>query len=247
MVAKKRKAKRKKGGGRKPDSGSKSSIKAQPFADFTDKRAQLFHDQRDWRMIRLQRLLRQETKNVTDKWPDNYLSMRTAANRAALQVVPPRKRYLLDEITSLWHKIAAEFERALIHGDTDWLRRQANAIDGKRKLGDAVRGCFDAKVSTLLLQAAILNAKGNRVTASDIYDALNEKDSQTDKRPHGVLVEGLKFENRNRCEQEIRDLGTLIGLPLPDERGKHLKTKRARIAPTLNLHSAIERLRKTLR
>src|SRR5438552_12300076 len=164
--------KRKKGGGREPGSGVKSSIKAQPFADFTDKRAQLFHDQRDWRIIRLLQLLRQET-NAGRKLPDNYLTMRTAANRAALQVVPPRKRYLLDEITSLWREIDAEFERAVIHGDADWLRRQANAIDGKRKSDDTVRGRFEAKVSTLLLQAAILNANGNRVTASQIYDKPN--------------------------------------------------------------------------
>jgi len=223
--------------GRKPASGVKSSIKAQPAQPFTDKRAQLLHDSREWRMVLLRACI-----GDGSKLPDNYLSARAEANRAALAAMTPGKRYLLlHKIDSLWRDVRAQFERAVLDGNADWFRRQADAVE--RKSEDTPRGRFEANVVTLVLQAAILNAKGNGVTASDIYDVLDKKDSQTDKQLHGVLVEGLQRENRNRCIQEIHELARLIGLPLPDIRGKHSKTKSARIAPTLDLRNAIERLR----
>jgi hypothetical protein len=240
MVTRKRKAKRKKGGGRKAGSGVKSSMQAQQAQPSTDVRAQLLHDSREWRMVVLRACI-----GDGSKLPDNYLSARAEANRAALAAMTPGKRYLLlDKIDSLWRDVRAQFERAVLDGNADWFRRQAKAIE--RKSGDTARGRFEANLVTLVLQAAILNAKANRVTASDIYEVLNKKDSPTKKQPDGVLVEGLQFENRNRCIQEIRDLARLIGLPLRDVRGEHRKTKRARIAPTLDVRNAIERLRQAV-
>ncbi len=234
--------------------GVKTAIKTLKL--FADKRATLFHGQLDWRMVALQELIREKRQEAGEKGlPRDYLSFRAEANQAALhalQKAPPGERYLLlDRIDTLWRDIKRdinpEFERAVVRGDANWLWRMADAIEGKRKPSDAVRRGFDAKVSTLLFQAAILNAKGHRVVGRDIYEVLHKMDSPTDKKPTRVEVEGWFFENRERCIQEIRDLGKLIGLPLPSEQGKHPPTKRARIAPTLNLCSAIKRLQEALR
>src|SRR6266487_16008 len=119
---------------------------------------------------------RKSFRKLTDREKDalrNEDSARKAEGEHRLRTARAGKGayVLLTEVDSLFQKLVWEFESAVIHGDADWFRCQADAIE--RKSGDTPRGRFNAKVSTLLLQAAISNANGNRVTASDIYEVLN--------------------------------------------------------------------------
>jgi hypothetical protein len=227
MVAKKPKTKRRKGGGRKSDSGVKSSIKAQPALPFTDKRERLFHGQRDWRMICLRRMLEVIAKNDGDALP-----FRTP---------------IMDE---LWRGLIAEFEQAVLRGDADWFHRQANVIQGKRKARYTMRGIFEWEVAPLLLQAADLNAKGYRMTAGSIYAGLTKKECPTVRQPHGVKVENCYFENRERCMDAIRELAESLGMPLLKEQGKQPKKKPSkplstRLLPWLVTERATDRNRQT--
>jgi hypothetical protein len=229
------KEKRKKGAGRKKGSGGKTFIKARPAMPFTDKRAILFHGQLDWRMICLRRILDVIAKN-DGKLPDNYLSARAVTiMKNALPFRSP-----MDE---LWGELAAEFERAVLRGDADWFRAQANVIEGKRKARYTPRGIFEWEVTPILLQAEYLNAKGYRVTAGYIYNGLRKKECPTDQQPHGVKVEGCYFENRERCMDAIRELAENLKMPLPKEQGKRPKKKPSQPLSTDFYHGRSNRAR----
>ena len=169
---------------------------------FTDKRAMLFHGQREWRMHCLRRILGLIAKN-DGKLPDNYLSARAATiMKNALPFQSP--------MDLLWRELVAEFEQAVLRGDADWFQRQADAIKGKRKSGYTTLGIFEWEVAPLLLQAADLNAEGYRVAAQHIYAGLTKKESPTDRQPHRIKVEGHPFANPEACCEAIRRLAKLL-------------------------------------
>jgi hypothetical protein len=142
------------------------------------------------------------------------------------------------KIAPFMRKLIADLERAVLNGDADWFRRQANATE---KGGSPQRKQFNAKV-VLLLEHAMEKTHSRPVSdlgwignealtlmpagmftdqmASDIYDALEKHPWRTlvngrwieDKRQ--VVVEGFRFENKERVMDAIHDLAKRLQFEL---------------------------------
>jgi hypothetical protein len=162
MATKKRKAKR--GGGRHDHSGVLTGIKP-GSEEWSDIRNRIIYGHPEWRMVRLRELIIEEGARLREwltmegtepeklehasKLPDNFLSARAEANRAALQTMPPDKRYfLLNEMDSLWRDVAAQIDRAVLDSDADCFKRLAAAMQraDNRTEWQKERAHFNAEV-----------------------------------------------------------------------------------------------------
>ncbi len=126
--------------GKKKQSGVKTSLEPQRESA-GENQAKLLHGQRDWRMRRLQELVR-ERHEPDERLADNHLSARAKANA---EIARQRKYVLLNEVDALWRDLSAQFERAVLDGDADWFERQAKAI--QRKAGRDALNQFEAAVA----------------------------------------------------------------------------------------------------
>jgi hypothetical protein len=198
--------------GRKDKSGVLSGIK--PWSEeWSDIRNRIIYGSAEWRILKLRQLI-----GDGSQLPDNYLS----ARKAQWQATAAEKRYVwLDDIDSLWNRWSAQCERAVLDGDADWFRRQANAF---AKGGLPQRPLFKAKVIHLFEMAMwgthakqgddredlTLTPAGKftEVMASDIYRAL-EKQSESP-----LVVEGYQFESKERVMEAIHDLAEQLHFAL---------------------------------
>jgi hypothetical protein len=202
---------------RRPEgSGVLSGIKPDR-EEWSDIRGRIIYGSAAWRMIKLRQLI-----GDGSQLPDNYFS----ARKTEWQSIAAKKRYvLLDEIDSLWNTWSAQCERAALNGDADWFEQQAKAI---RKGGLPPRAQFNAKVVQLLelamwgTQAKQDDREQNHdltltpagkftdAMASDIYHALEKREL-----PNGLLlVEGWRFENKERVMEAIHDLAKQLQFAL---------------------------------
>ncbi len=133
--------------GKPKQSGVKTSVDSQRETA-KEIQAKLLHGERDWRMMRLQELVREHHES-DERLPDNHLSARAKANAE----IARQKRYvLLNEIDALWRDLSAQFERAVLDGDADWFERQAKAIRSRDRRTDIekARDRFEAAVARQL-------------------------------------------------------------------------------------------------
>jgi len=197
-----------------------------------------------WRVIRLREMI------GNAQLPDNYLSgqlekfnARMAAHVSERETIyrkhqthEARSRALrkmrhkppiaLLPLAVLWRESLAEFERAVVRGDADWLNELAKSIRGE--VSPHPREQFITKVLDLYerilwtqmplevdLRVTSLE-KVVKVSATDIFKKLKiERLSGTDRYPIGALkVEGHIFENKNRVMDAIHDIEKQIGFVL---------------------------------
>jgi hypothetical protein len=123
--------------GRKPNRAVLSGIN--PDQETWDEiRCRIIQGSTEWPMVALQNLIKNGSQ-----LPSNYLS-----TPFDVRCSPYAQRSA--GIYPLWDKLSHEFERAVLNGDFDWFRRQANAIE---KGGLPQRAQFNAKVVYLLEHA----------------------------------------------------------------------------------------------
>jgi hypothetical protein len=133
----KKKRKKKSNRGRKPNRAVLSGIK--PDQETWDEiRCRIISGSSEWPMVALQNLI----KNGSPL-PSNYLSA-----PSDVRCSPYAQRSA--GVYQLWNRLCFEFERAVLNGDADWFRRQADAIE---KGGSPQRAQFNAKVVYLFEQA----------------------------------------------------------------------------------------------
>jgi hypothetical protein len=121
-----------------------------------------------------------------------------------------------DEITSLWRRVVAEFERAVLSGNADWLKGQADAISGPLPVDDNF-GRFDAAVFRQLemafwgtraeerkdnpnIEDATLSPAGKHVacTSRPILDSLETRTETLRDGTKRLYVEGRPFNGTRR-------------------------------------------------
>ncbi len=161
-------------------------------------------------------------------------------------------------IANVWQVYLKEHKRAVLRGDPDWFDRQAEALRGRYRSSSADKRQFYKAVFMQLFNRARsydnpshpvmleLRKSFAGCTAMSVLESLKKENCGTDRQPDRIKVEGHCFENEKRACEEIREFATQFGFKVVREQGKHRETKRARIAPTLDVHGAIKRLRQTL-
>jgi hypothetical protein len=143
--------------GRKPNRAVLSGIK--PDQETWDEiRCRVLWGSTEWAMVALQALIKNGSQ-----LPSNYLSA-----PSDVRCSPYAKRSA--GIYPLWDRLRYEFERAVLNGDFDWFRRQANAIE---KGGSPQRAQFNAKV-VYLLEHAMCETLGRPENWRPLTDAERE-------------------------------------------------------------------------
>jgi hypothetical protein len=123
--------------GRKPNRAILSGTKPHQET-FDEIRCRFIYGSAEWAMVALQNLI-----NNGSQLPSNYLSAPSDVHCASYAQRPAG-------VFPLWNKLCYEFEQAVLNGDADWFRRQANAIE---KGGSPQRAQFYEKVVPLLDRA----------------------------------------------------------------------------------------------
>jgi hypothetical protein len=199
----KKKRAKKSNRGRKPNRAVLSGIK--PDQETWDEiRCRLFWGSNEWPMVALQNLIKNGSQ-----LPSNYLSA-----PSDVRCSPYTQRSA--GIYPLWSKLRYEFERALLNGDFDWFRQQANAIE---KGGSKQRAQFNAKV-VLLLEQAWSETLGRPENWRPLSDAEREAFPNLTRVPEVVtLTPAGKFTDSTASnifnaldvrEVEARDLSQLV-------------------------------------
>jgi hypothetical protein len=133
----KKKLAKKSNRGRQPNRAVLSGIK--PDQETWDEiRCRIYWGSTEWPMVALQNLIENGSQ-----LPSNYLSAPSDVRSSPYAQRPAG-------VYPLWNRLCYEFERAVLNGDFDWFRRQANAV---AKGGLPQRAQFNAKVVLLLEQA----------------------------------------------------------------------------------------------
>jgi hypothetical protein len=223
--------------GRKPNRAVFSGIKPEEET-FDEICCRFAQGSPEWPMVALQSLIKSGSQ-----LPSNYLSAPADARSS-----PYAQRTA--GVYSLWNRLCQEFECAVLKNDFDWFRRQAYAIE---KRGLPQRAQFYAKVVSLFDQVRQENwrrlSKAEReafpnlrrvpqVTTftpagkftdkrtSDIYNALDKREL-----PNGLLlVEGWRFENKERVLEAIHDLAKRLQFELKKQPRKKVRPARGKIA-----------------
>jgi hypothetical protein len=106
---------------------------------------------------------------------------------------------------SLWQRLLADFERAVLDRDAGWFKRQAKAI---RRIGfHQTHGANKARFEVAVL--CELQYAGPGMTAQDILDRLEHR-----KEGQRLFVEGCLFSRASRCREEIKRLSGRKGVTL---------------------------------
>jgi hypothetical protein len=143
--------------GRKPNRAVLSGIK--PDQDTWDEiRCRIIWGSTEWPIVALQNLIKNGSQLAS-----NYLSA-----PSDVRCSPYAQRSA--SVYPLWNKLCYEFERAVLNGDFDWFRQQANAIE---KGGSPQRAQFNAKV-VYLLEHAMCKTAGLRENWRPLTDAERE-------------------------------------------------------------------------
>jgi hypothetical protein len=142
------------------------------------------------------------------KLADNYLSAR-------LEARPPGDYIRLTKLQSLWKRMLADFERAVVNEDAKWFETQAAALRwcDRRDKSQKARARFDSFILRQLRLcglAALARNGRSAVTAKKVYDWLKERGKVKESPTGHVIVLGCRFENAERVQQEICKLADHI-------------------------------------
>jgi hypothetical protein len=117
---------------------------------------------REWRMVRLQRLLG-KLRAVHGTLADNHLSAREGH---LSRQVSQGKYVHIDELDSLWRDIRTQFERAVLNSDAEWFGGHAKTLDATpRGHARAVTRPADTRA----------NRRAVNVSASQMLGGSNQK------------------------------------------------------------------------
>ena len=199
-MKKKRAHKKKSNRGRKKGSGILSGVKPRSQT-WSDIRNTIIYGSAEWQMIVLQEL--------------------ASAPKLTLQDQDGRTIEILKEA------LVAQFERAVLNRDAGWFERQAKAIrwNDRRSKSQKERAAFNRRVILLFEQAmwGTYVREGSRedlmftpagkftdAMASDIYKALKKHELANGH----LIVEGCRFENKERTMEAIHDLAKRLQFAL---------------------------------
>ncbi|MGI8435939.1 MAG: hypothetical protein ACR2NX_03415 [Chthoniobacterales bacterium] len=174
--------------GKPKQSGVKTSLEPQRESA-GEIQAKLLYGERDWRMMRLQELVR-ERHEPDERLADNHLSARAKANA---EIARQKKSYvLLNEVDALWRDLSAQFERAVLDGDADWFERQAKAI--QRETRRDMLNQFESEVAHILEifswydRAMPISAAFRQQKDSSSSDAAANRRREKDMLLTGVVI-----------------------------------------------------------
>jgi len=226
----KKKRKRAPGGGAKKGSGIKSSIKHEWRSLIADK---LEHGTRE-SITLLRKLMKDYERRFGPYHSNRYRGRRSLEPRPLdIETLASEQGTLRHHLETVWLRHLREHERAVLLGDADWFRHQAEALKGRYRSPSPSKGQFDKAVFMQLYYRAhsydspmdqFASVRGEffyGCTAAGILESLKKERCPTDSQPDRIKVEGYYFANRESCCEAIRSLAKLLGFKLRSEQGKH--------------------------